>query len=87
MRALDSGSAAVRVWLSASNEFLYAPTRLSFDTVLVMTGGGDQPSCLLVVVAAGMVHTTTSRRARRWARDTVGQRAGEGWVDAPAILR
>jgi hypothetical protein len=27
-----------------ANEFLYAPTRLSFDTVLVMTGGGDLPT-------------------------------------------
>jgi hypothetical protein len=46
MRALDSASAAVQVWLSASifhdavaariaNEFLYAPTRLSVGTALV----------------------------------------------------
>jgi hypothetical protein len=45
MRALDSGSAAVRVWLSASNEFLYAPTRLRLDIVPEMTGPGNQPSC------------------------------------------
>ena len=70
-----------------ANEFLYAPTRLSFDTVLVITGGGDVPSWLSVVVAAGRVHTTTSRRARRWARGTVGQRAGEGSAHARAILR
>jgi hypothetical protein len=54
-RSSDSGSAAVRVRLPTStfddavaarivNEFLFAPTRLSFDTVLVMTGGGDPPS-------------------------------------------
>jgi hypothetical protein len=38
---------------------------LGFDMVQVMTGPGDRASCWSVVVAAGMVHTTTSRRARR----------------------
>jgi hypothetical protein len=69
-----------------ANEFLDAPTRLSFDLVLVMTGGVELPSWLLVVVAAGRVHTTTSRRAHRWARGTVRHRAGEGSADARAIL-
>jgi hypothetical protein len=96
-RSSDSGSAAVRVRLPTStfddasagrivNEFLFAPTRLSFDTVLVMTGGGDPPSWLSVVVGAGRVHTTTSRRARRWARGTVAPRAGVSSAHAPAIL-
>jgi hypothetical protein len=51
MRALDTGSAAVRglvvnlefhnaVAARVANEFLDAPTRLSFDPTLVMTGGG-----------------------------------------------
>ena len=55
MRALDSGSAAVRVLVVSldfhdavaariANEFLYAPTRLSFDMALVMTDPGNQPS-------------------------------------------
>ena len=55
MRALDSGSAAVRdlvvsldfhdaVAARIANEFLYAPTRLSFDMVPAMTGPGNQPS-------------------------------------------
>jgi hypothetical protein len=70
-----------------ANEFLYASTRFSFDTAPVITGPGNQPSCLLVVAAAERARTTTSRRARRWARDTVGQRAGEGSADARAILR
>ena len=88
---------AVRVWLSASiftvpllrgsrDEFLFAPTRLNFDTGLVMTAGSDPASWLSVVVGAGRVHSTTSRRVRRWALGTAGQRAGEGWADARAIL-
>ena len=55
MRALNSGSAAVRdlvvsldfhdaVAARIANEFLYAPTRLSFDMALVMTDPGNQPS-------------------------------------------
>jgi len=48
-----------------ANEFLDAPTRLIFDPVLVIAGGGELPSWLSVVVAAGRVHTTTSRRVRR----------------------
>jgi hypothetical protein len=69
-----------------ANEFLYAPACLSFDIVPGGTGPGNQPSCLLVVAAAGRVRTTTSRRARRWARGTVPPRAGEGSADARAIL-
>ena len=52
MRALDSGSAAVRdlvvsldfhdaVAARIANEFLYAPTRLGFDMVPTVTGPGD----------------------------------------------
>jgi hypothetical protein len=49
MRALDSGSAAVRDLVVsidfhdavAANEFLYAPTRLSFDIVPTVTGPAD----------------------------------------------
>jgi hypothetical protein len=88
-RSSGSGSAAVRVWLSAlifASEFLYAPTNLSFDTVLVTTGPSNQPSCLSVVVGAGRVHTTTSRRARRRARGTVAPRAGVELAGARAIL-
>jgi hypothetical protein len=70
----------------SANEFLDAPTRLSVDTLPVVTGPGDQPSCLPVVVGAGMVHTTTSRRARRWARGTVPPGAGVGSVAGLAIL-
>ena len=89
-RSSGSGSAAVQVLLSAArvaSEFVYAPACLSFNMVLVMTGGGDQLSCLLVVVAAGTVGTTTSRRVHRWALGTVGQRAGAGSVVGRAILR
>ena len=95
MRALDSVP-AVRVWLGLdsqdslaaciANEFIEAPACLSIDTVPVMAGPGNQPSCL-VVVGAGRVGTTTSRRARRWARGTVGHRVGEGSADVPATLR
>jgi hypothetical protein len=52
MRALDSGSAAVRdlvvsldfhdaVAARIANEFLYAPTRLGFDIVPTVTGPAD----------------------------------------------
>ena len=52
VRALDSGSAAVRdlvvslafhdaVAAHIANEFLYAPTRLSFDIVPTVTGPAD----------------------------------------------
>jgi hypothetical protein len=96
-RSSGSGSAAVQVWFvnvdfhdavgaRVVNEFLYARACLSYDTVPVMTGPGNQPSWLLVVVGAGRGRTTTSRRARPWARATVGQRAGDGWAHARAIL-
>ena len=68
-----------------ANEFLYAPACLSFGIVPEMTGPGNQPSYLSVVAAAGMVGTTTSRRARQWARDTVRPWVG-AWSEAgPAI--
>jgi hypothetical protein len=51
----------------------------------VVTGGGDQSSWLSVVVGVGRGRTTTSRRARRWARATVRRRAGDGWADGRAI--
>ena len=44
--------------------------------MLAITGLGNQPSCWSVVLAAGRVGTTTSRRARRWARGRVLPRAG-----------
>jgi len=70
-----------------ANELRSASARLGLGTVPVMTGSDSQPSSLLVVAVDGRVRTTTSRRARRWAPGTAGQRAGEGSEDAPAILR
>jgi hypothetical protein len=69
-----------------ATESLDAPVCLSFDIVPATTSPGDRASCSSVVVAAGRVHTTTSPRARRWARDRAGPRAGACSVGAPAIL-
>jgi peptide chain release factor-like protein len=48
-------------------------------------GLDGQLSCWSVVAGVGRVHTTTSRRVRRWARGTVGQWAGASSVAVPTI--
>ena len=69
MRALrgSSGSGSVQAGLVVrfdfhdavaariTNEFLDASTLVSFDTVPVMAGPGNQPSCWLVAVVNGQL--------------------------------
>ncbi|KBI73394.1 hypothetical protein N119_01821, partial [Mycobacterium tuberculosis MAL020192] len=72
----------------STNEILDAPNRLSVTAgYRYRAGPAAGPSCLSVVVAAGRVHTTTSRRARRWAQATALPPAAASSTPAPTIPR
>jgi hypothetical protein len=63
------------------NKIPSCATCFSFDAVLF-----DQPSWVVAAAVAETGRTTTSRRARRWARGRAGRRAGARWVGARVIL-